>query len=303
MVFLVFANGGALANTQLTAKVKTDRVNLRARPDLQSETLGQVGAGAMLAVRGTRDGWVEVVPPDMIDFWVHKDFLDQDTVLVNKLNVRSGAGINYNVVGTFAKGDTVVRKGGFGEWVKVGPPSDASAWISADLVDVMNPALAIPPPRAAPRTVTLSETAVAPTSATASVTAAPGVPPSPAVPSPPSVLAPADLAAIGGPVATAPALPTVAPSDMKLLPVEGQGRLVQREGELKRAPVLMARTPGSHRLIRREGNKLITTAYVRGNREQLEMLVNQMLVVQGREYWVEGVQVPVIVVDTIEKRR
>jgi len=279
----------SMADTQVFARVKADRVNLRAKSDLQSETVGQLSEGTMLKVISVEGEWLQVVPPDETDFWIHKDFVENDIVLVNKLNARSGAGINYNVVGTFAKGEKVVRRGSFGEWVKVAPSADASLWVSSNMVELVYPTIEIPLPVAAPKTqAPLMPLETADVSA---ATAASGVTP--------SDTAYHESYSTGR---APPANSRTPPADLNLIPLEGQGKIVKREGELKRAPMLLFKSPATHRLIKREGNKLITTAYVRGNTKQLDSLLNQHIAVQGQEYWVENVKVPVVIIEAIEKR-
>jgi len=284
-LFLLLLVAGSLiapayANTQIHARVKGDRVNLRAKSDMNSETVGQVAAGTLLKVLSIEGDWVQVVPPEATDFWVHKEFIENDTVLVNRLNVRSGAGINYSVVGSYNRGEKVVRRGSFGEWVKVAPPADASLWVSASLLDLVYPAAPVPPPIAAPAARSAS------------------------IKSDAAVVTPTDTdnrVAIGtGRIP--PATPPTPPADLNLVPLDGQGRIIQKEGQLKRSPVLLFNAPGSHRLVVRDGKRLITTAYVRGNTKQLDSLLDEYLIVQGREYWVEKGRVPVIVIDSIEKR-
>ncbi|HMO51402.1 MAG TPA: SH3 domain-containing protein [Kiritimatiellia bacterium] len=283
----------AEADTQILARVNADRVNLRARPDQQSETVSQVGIGDALAVRSIQDAWIEIVPPESVDFWVHREFIVDDIVVVNRLNVRSGAGINYNVVGSYSRGETIKRRGSFGEWLKVSAPSDASLWVSRDLVELIYPPVPAPAPEAAPPVPPPAMEGVAASSL--------------APPPPESALAP-DEAEEPAPafvfdVPAEPVRPSIPPpSDLRLIPLDGQGREVQREGLLKRSPTLLFNAPGSHRLVKREGNKLITTAYLRGNAAQLNALIDRHLLIRGREYWVEDVKAPVIVIETIEKR-
>lgn len=277
------------ASTQITAKVKADRVNLRAKANTTSETVTQVNAGEALVVRSVEGDWVQVVPPDATDFWVHKEFVVDDTVLVNRLNARSGAGINYHVVGSFVKGDKVQRRGSFGEWLKVAPPTDAALWVNREFVDLFYPAPDVPPPQSAPASGDFMalETNAAPLAMTT-----PMVMPSDFE----------DKAARPATGAIPSASPAVAPTDLNLVPLDGQGREIVREGELKRSPSLFVKPPASHRLVRRDGNRLITTAYLRGNYNQLESLLGEHLVIRGREYWVEKERVPVIVIEAIEKR-
>lgn len=273
------------ASTQITARVTADRVNLRARPVLESETVGQAGEGELLNVRSVETDWVQVAPPATTEFWVHGDLIENDTVVVNKLNVRAGASINYSIVGALKKGDKVTVTGRFGEWLKIQPPDDSSLWISREFVELIYPASAMPP----------SEFP-APSPADAA-DAGSGLPP-------PDTGAYADTPLIAPQEMTdqTPALAASVPTDLKLLPLNGQGRVVQREGELKRSPSLFRRSPGPFRLVKRDGNRLITTAYLRGNSKQLDALLDQHLIVQGREYWVENVRIPLVVIEAIQKR-
>jgi SH3-like domain-containing protein len=279
---------GAWASTDVTARVMSDRVNLRAKPDMESEMVVQAGTDDRLTVRGVEEKWVQVVPPAATDVWVHKDFLKEDRVVVNRLNARSGAGINYTVVGHFTEGDQVERRGSFGEWVKVAPPVNASLWVSRDLVELVYPAPDLPPPVFAPAAQDFMqlESTTAPLAASEPVVA-----PSDFVDNP--VRSPNEITS---------ATPATAPTDLKIIPLDGQGRETVREGQLKRSPSLLFKAPGSHRLVRREGNKLITTAYLRGNVNQLEGLLDEYLVIRGKEYWIEKTRVPVIVIEAIEKR-
>jgi len=278
----------AWASTDAVAKVKSDRVNLRAKADMNSETVGQVAADQLLKVRSVEDLWVQVVPPESTDFWVHKEFVVEDTVLVNRLNVRSGAGINYNVVGSFAKGDKVERRGSFGEWLKVGAPADASLWVSRDLVEILDPNATVPPPQSAPPALGAANSD--------------GLGPIDTIGEP--VIAPRSFDDVSGRSATMiPSdSPQAAPTDLNIIPLDGQGRETVREGQLKRSPTFLFKAPSSHRLVRRDGNKIVTTAYLRGNYNQLESLLGEYLVIRGKEYWIEKVRVPVVIIEAIEKR-
>lgn len=278
-----------LADTQVLARVKGDHVNVRAKSDLNSETVGQLSEGSTVTVVSVEGEWVQIVPPDDIDFWIHKDFIENDTVLVKKLNARAGAGINYSVVGSFAKGDKVRRRGSFGEWVKVNAPPDASLWVSREYVDVVQPTIAVPPPVAAPRSQTPLLDAPVPASAAAK----------PISDDDENALAGSTGTVMGRAPASSSSLP---PADLKLIPLDGQGKVVRSEGELKRAPVFLFKSPATHRLIKRDGNRIVTTAYIRGNAKQLDSLLNQVIVVQGKQYWVENIKVPVVVIEAIEKR-
>lgn len=260
-------------------KVLGERVNLRTRAQQSAEVAGQVNAGDELTAVSMSADWVEVVAPDFVDAWVASEFVVEGTVVVNTLNARSGAGINHSVIGAYKKGDKVERRGSFGEWIKVPPPGDARLFVSRSLVEpVMPPA---EPASAAPMPAEIEMDAR----------------PEPGIPATGEEMARTPFT----PITDVPVAPQ-APADLKLIPLDGQGRVVQREGLLKRTPGIFSKPPGSHRLVRRDGNKLTTVAYLRGNVSQLNSLLDQELLIRGEEYWAEDIKPPVMVIHSIEKR-
>lgn len=264
---------GGIRAEELAARVKADNVNMRARPDLSSEVVAQAKAEDRLSVVSVQDEWVEVVPPDTADAWVHRDFVKDGLSTVSKLNLRAGPGINYSIVGTIGLGQPLTVRGQFGEWLKVAP-SNTSVWISREFVDIVAPVTAVAMP------VPVSS--------------------APADAAPP-MLPPADAAPPSAATAAMPQPAVPPPADLKLVPLQGQGRSVQREGELKPAPFLFGR-PSAFRLVKKEGVQMVTVCYVRGNSGQLNSLMNEPLTIFGREYWVQGVKQPVVVLERIERR-
>ena len=290
MVFagsLVCALSQPLRADDHVAAIKNDRVNLRAKPDLSAEVVSQANAGDRLAVVSLQDGWVGVTPPAGVDVWAHRDFIKDGTSTVKSLNLRAGPGINYSIVGTLNRGEAVEVRGQFGEWIKVAADR-ATLWVSSEFVDVVTPVR-----MGEPIPVPVAASDVAPSTPTTE-SASEGSVVLPA-PEPVAMAGVQEPAPVLAPSAKAP------PADLRLVPLEGQGRLVQREGELKPAPLLFGR-PSSFRLVKREGVQLVTICYVRGNTAQLNSLMNENLIVHGREYWVQGIRQPVVVLERIERR-
>jgi hypothetical protein len=269
LFFFALGIGASVSAAELWVRVKSDRVNLRARPDLNSEVVAQVNTGDRLAVISMRPDWVEIVPPDSVDVWAYREFIKDGMVTVDRLNLRAGPGINFSIVGSVANGQTVTTRGQFGEWVKVAPVN-ASLWISREFVE--------------PIVYEQQQE----------------MPASPPPVQPVDVPPPVQGARAGTDSATVPQTPPV-PSDMRLVPLPGQGRSVRMEGELKPTPFMINR-PSAFRLVRKEGVEMITVCYVRGNSSQLNSLLNEHLVIHGREYWVQGVRHPVVLVERIERR-
>ena len=277
-----------VASAQVETKVKVigQRINLRAKADPQSEVVGQVGDGVILLARSFQDQWVEVVPPDTIELWIHRDFIKDNAVTAPKLNYRAGPGINFSMMGTLYKGDKVTPIGEFGDWIKIKPPTGSSLWVSRQYVQVLEPEKAKPamsetaPPMGAVRSVDTGKVRTV---------------------SAPVVSTIVSETENEGPKAVAQPEEPKAPADLQLIPLEGQGRLVQRDGILRPVGFIFGR-PTRFRLVRYDDDRGVTICYVRGNNGQLKDFVGERLLIRGREYWIQGAQYPVVVPEQIVPR-
>lgn len=265
------------ASAEQAVRVRTDRVNLRARPDMSAEVVVQSPAGTILQVLSDQGEWLEVAAPDFADVWAYREFVKDGVVTVNRLNLRAGPGINFSVVGVVTSGQSLAVRGQFGEWLKVAP-TNVALWVRRELTEPVPASPAPAPPPVMPPAASDASDRQSATETAGRETSLPVKP-----------LAPA-------PVAIVPAVP----SDLKLVPLEGQGRAARYEGELRQTPFQLFR-PSDFRLVRREGVQIITLCYVRGNYAQLKSLLNERLILYGREYWVQGVRRPVLVLERIER--
>jgi uncharacterized protein YgiM (DUF1202 family) len=275
-------------------KVSGERVNLRARPDPNAEVVGQVSRNQILTAKSFQDEWVEVAAPDSVDVWVHKEFVANNRVSADRLYVRGGPGINWQSVGQMVRDEPIVVRGEFGEWFKIAPPPNCSLWVSRKYIEVMQPEKKAPSP---PAEEPLSARAT--TKPTPEQTASAAKPsPAPRVPREEQVVVVASptVAPSVEPVAGATAPPP--PPDLTLIPLDGQGRAVQREGTLRLAGFVIGR-PSRYRLVQQDGNRIQTLCYVRGNNSQLASLLGRRVLIRGREYWVRGVKDSVLIPEEI----
>ena len=248
-------------------EVLGDRVNLRARPLPESEVAGQVNTGVLLESRGVEGDWVKVAPPPTVGLWVAAEFVKDGKVVPAKLNVRAGAGINYPTVGTIFNGDSVTVRKKAGEWLEIAPPTNASLWIAREFVkERVAPAPAVP----------------------ASVAEKPVPAPAPA-PRPPVARVPAPVI---------PPDPAPLPPDLGqkgLVPLEGQGETMEREGVLRKTWLLDFGRASNYCLMDVERGRPVTVCYIRGNNAQLKEWEGRRMKVKGEGYWIKGSAKPVIV--------
>jgi len=275
----------ALAGEMLV-RVTADRVNLRSKPSLETAVVGEVKQGDELRAKALGQEWVEIVPPASVDLWAYRDFVSGGVVQTKKLNVRAGPGMNFKVVGTLVRGDVVKGRGDFGDWLKIAPPASCSVWISRKYVETARPPAA---PRGPVRRVPTRRRVSVPRHKvnTKKERAMP-------VPVP---IAATDPSTSQANVTFQSRLP----SDWELIPLEGQGKRVERKGEIRRSTFALGK-PTHYRLMSQDDGARKVLCYIKGNSEQLNDWLGVFMIVKGREYWLQGQDYPVLLVDQIIPR-
>ena len=286
----------AVARAETTPiRVTAHNVNLRAAPNPTGDLLGQADYDERLSARELGDEWVEIEPPPSITGWVKAEYVvrPQNTIGANRVNVRAGSSINYNVIDTLSLGTPVEPVGELGEWLQIKAPPSARVWISRQFVDVVEPdvpAPDLPPAELQPLPPPPPETlAAAVTSPEPAPLRAPDISPTPIVsPSVPET-------------AEAPGeIPLPPPKDLNLIPLNGQGRLTEIEGRLRAAP-LINEAPARYRLVRWQNNRWQILCHVYGDAGKLRALRDKTVRIRGREYWIQGAAKPVLVPDRIRE--
>jgi SH3-like domain-containing protein len=294
---------------QTVVRVTADNVNLRAKPQLTAEVLAQVHYDEQLAAREIGEEWIEVATPAAVDLWISKDYVQQpDNVIgARRVNVRAGPSINYNIVDTLERGTPVEPRGELDGWLKIAPPPTTHLWIHRDYVEIPSaPAVAGAAPEAPPAEKPApAETkasrkrkpkADTPPEAPAAIDTATAQPaaPDPALPTP--IVSPS--VPVRDPAGRE--IPAPPPANLKLIPLEGQGRLAEFEGELRAAP-LINEAPTRYRVVRWQNNRWQILCHVYGEAAKFRSLQDKRVRVKGREYWIQGAAAPVLVPDQIQE--
>lgn len=139
---LCLSVAGAFAADE--AVVKAARVNVRGQPTTGSEVVTQLKQGEKITVleeivhpkpgKDEPARWLRIALPSNTPVWVSTLFLTNGTVAVSRLNVRSGPGENFSVIGRVPKGATVKELRRNGTWLEIEAPASTFAYIAADLV-------------------------------------------------------------------------------------------------------------------------------------------------------------------------
>lgn len=122
--------------------IKGEKVNLRSGPGKNYDIKWEYGSGFPLKVISKKDGWYKVQDFENDTGWIYKSLLVKQPHMIvkvnrnkdKKINIRSGPGRKYSVVGKAYYGvvfQTMEQKAG---WAKVKHESGLEGWIKRTLL-------------------------------------------------------------------------------------------------------------------------------------------------------------------------
>ena len=257
------------------ATITGKNVNVRGKASFKGEVVTKLQNGDSVAVieqvilskpkAGEPSNWAKIAYPASAHVWVHSSYITADkTVKPKKLNVRSGAGENYSVVGTLEQGTAVKEISTKGSWTEIEAPVGAFAFVAAMFIqqapggpDAVSPVVVIQPPEPTSTSVTTEPLVVANTTDVGNTNA--NAEPIPAV----------VQDATG---ATAP------PAIIEEILVP---RTVSHEGIVRRSVSVQA--PTEYALYAKENNKLINYLYTPTAVLDISRYYGRHIIVSGQE--------------------
>lgn len=120
-------------------KVIGNNVNVRVRPDANSEIVTQLRQGENVIVLEKQDEWTKIIGPSHSKCWVFKDGVNDSVIIKDSVNMRCGPGAAYPVLARLKKGTNVQVLETFGDWVKIDPPVEFGVWISSKYLECNMP--------------------------------------------------------------------------------------------------------------------------------------------------------------------
>jgi SH3-like domain-containing protein len=122
--------------------VATEKVNLRKGPSTRYPIIWELGMGFPLKVIGSKGNWYKVSDFENDVGWIYKTLVSPKPHLIvkvnrndkDKINIRSGPGTGYNIVGKAEYGvvfETLQRGNG---WVKVRHETGLTGWVKRSLL-------------------------------------------------------------------------------------------------------------------------------------------------------------------------
>jgi uncharacterized protein YgiM (DUF1202 family) len=257
------------------AVVRQNNVNVRGQAAINSEVIIRLNRGDSVTVleeitlkKPKLDepaNWARIAFPTNAHVWVHGSFVDATSkaVLPAKLNVRTGPGENYSVVGQLQRGETITEISAKDQWLEIQAPTNAHAFIAAHLLLAKAPVVAAAEPTVATK----------PTTETAQVE------------TPPAVAPVVEAPATTQPTATTPALE---PPPLGTPPVEPEKeeeplppRIVEREGIVRGTVSIQA--PSYFRLVSPENGETINYLYSSSTNLVLKRYKGLRIIVTGEE--------------------
>lgn len=296
-----------VALTAGPAVAREKNVNVRAQAAINSEIVTHLKRGDVVTVleeiaikkpKADEPGrWAKIALPAGTVVWLNTQFINANTkaVIPKKLNLRSGPGENYSILGRIERGTVVKTVETKGEWTKIEAPTNSYAFVAAHLLSTdpadLGPALAKANPPApavvAPTPPPVEVAVVTPTPVTppAELLTPPPVIPTPVVISPPPL-----------PAETATPVPVTPPPAVDEPPIK---RIVTREGIVKGSASIQSPTYFVLRSL--DNNKTINYLHSPTTNVAMKPFQFQRVIVTGEEILDERwPNTPVINIESIE---
>lgn len=133
---VLFTTSAASASIRMVS-VSGDKVNMRSGPGTSYAIIWELGKGYPLRVIDSRGEWLKVVDFENDEGWISSSLVGRVPHLIvkkNRINLRSGPGTRYRIVGKANYGvvfKTLESKGG---WVKVEHENGVNGWIERSLL-------------------------------------------------------------------------------------------------------------------------------------------------------------------------
>lgn len=136
----------ALSKFPFTARVVSDRVNIRAGQSNNYESIAMVSKGSELVVLGKLYSWYKVALPDVAKLYLKEEYVkslstDVGEISVDRVNVRARANTEAAIIAQLVRGEQFFIKGKAGEkgdWYLIRPVAKTFGWVHEDFLEFKN---------------------------------------------------------------------------------------------------------------------------------------------------------------------
>jgi SH3-like domain-containing protein len=137
LVVIFFLLGVSTAGAITLVSVAGENVNIRSGPGTNYSVVWELGEGFPLQVLEKKGDWIKVVDFEGDSGWVYKKLVGKKAHLIVKkkrINVRSGPGQRYRLVGKANYGVVFRTLKTSNGWAKVKHENGLTGWIKRDLL-------------------------------------------------------------------------------------------------------------------------------------------------------------------------
>jgi uncharacterized protein YgiM (DUF1202 family) len=140
---------GSQSVIEKLGKIAGTRVNIRARPTINSEVVTQLNSGDPVTVvdevklespgKDEPAEWSKIIYPTKETMvWVHSDYVTNEGIVTASkfLNVRSGPGENFSKVGELHNGDQIQIVDRADQWIAMAPNKECFAYVASSLLEI-----------------------------------------------------------------------------------------------------------------------------------------------------------------------
>ncbi|MGS0763256.1 N-acetylmuramoyl-L-alanine amidase [Syntrophomonas curvata] len=148
-----------LSASAATGIINTDNVNIRSGPATTYDALGRLSQGSQVEILSSKNDWYQIQSTGL-NGWIRNDLINVQKeyflkVTGNGVNLRSGPGTGFDVVGSASQGEILTLLDVKGEWYQVKTVAGLQAYIKASFTQKTekpvpgNNTGPVPPPAAA----------------------------------------------------------------------------------------------------------------------------------------------------------
>ena len=139
MLLNLFCFSFLLSADASTGIINIDNVNIRSGPDTTYDVVGMLNQGIQIEILGSEENWYQI-KTGQSNGWVRNDFINlqkeyQLQVTINGVNLRSGPGINYDIIGSANQGEILTLVDVKEDWYQVKTSAGLLAYIKASFTE------------------------------------------------------------------------------------------------------------------------------------------------------------------------
>ncbi|KPK33562.1 MAG: hypothetical protein AMS24_00795 [Chlamydiae bacterium SM23_39] len=138
ILFLLISNFIFSQNNEypFTGKVNANKVRIRTEPNLESAIIEELSKNELLLVENIKNDFYVIRPPQNSKLYISKNYVKDNIVIADNVNVRLKPSLESTIVGTINKNQKVEGSVSTvsNQWLEITPPETINFYISKDYV-------------------------------------------------------------------------------------------------------------------------------------------------------------------------